>query len=42
MPEELEKFQIGNENSVVKFEYQNLRPKVSEKEGSRDVLQCFG
>ena len=42
MPEKLEKFRIGSENSVVELRYQDLRSKVSEKEGAGEVLHCFG
>ena len=27
---------------MVKFKYQDLGPKVSEKEWSGEILQCFG
>ena len=42
MPEKFEKFHIGSENGVVQLKYQDLRPEVSEGEGSGEVLQCFG
>ena len=41
MSNKLEKFCVRSENSKVELKYQDLRPEVSENEGTRQVLRNF-